>query len=474
MISFSNTYATLPSAFFSPISDKNSFRPDLIVFNHSLASELGIDLNELSDKKLAEYFSATDFMPGTGPVAMAYAGHQFGHFVPQLGDGRAMLLGEFLDKNCVRYDVHLKGSGRTFYSRRGDGRSAIGPVLREFLLSESMQALGIPTTRSLCAVRTGEMVQREEMLPGAVLTRLARAHIRVGTFQFFAAKGDVENLNILTKYSIERLYPELKETEDSVFKFWHAVCSRQVKLISQWMSVGFIHGVMNTDNMSVSGETIDYGPCAFMDQFTFNKVFSSIDQNGRYSYGNQLQIAVWNFARLAECLIPLMGEDEEKSKERLEAELSVFQETMMKEYFTIMSKKLGIEFNVETVKSWNVFLERHQLDFTLSYIDLERILGNKKTFTDLETLEGFREFSAQWKESLKDDSIALMKKCNPQTIPRNHMVEKVIRAAEAGDDQPFIIMVENIKKPFERLNDLTPYQLPPRAEETVHRTFCGT
>jgi serine/tyrosine/threonine adenylyltransferase len=479
MISFSNTYAHLPSAFFSPIKEKNNFSPTLIVFNHRLAHDLGLDFGLLRDEDFAGYFSAKDFIPGSEPVAMAYAGHQFGHFVPQLGDGRAMLLGEFLTPKKERFDVHLKGSGQTFYSRRGDGRSAIGPVLREYLLSEGMQALGIPTTRSLCAVRTGETVQREEGRPGAVLTRIAKSHVRVGTFQFFASRGDLANLKVLVDYTIDRLYPHLKNSPDRIVEFWQEFCDKQIQLVSQWMSMGFIHGVMNTDNMSISCETIDYGPCAFMDHFSFKKVFSSIDQNGRYAYSNQPQIAIWNFARLAECLIPLIDAPPEKTQKMFETELAVFHNDMMDAFFFRMGQKLGLEGSEDGVRNlveiWLGFLEQHELDFTLSFIDLERLLENKQTFTNIESLEGFKDFFSSLKSNLVvSTALERMKKNNPFTIPRNHQVEKVIKASEKGDDSAFLRFIDVVRDPFRRSEGLTEFQRPPMPDEIVHRTFCGT
>lgn len=475
-IQFDNTYSNLPSVFFDLISGPNKFRPELIAFNHELAKELGFDASGTDSKLLAEYFSANIFIPGSRPVAMAYAAHQFGHFIPQLGDGRAMLLGEFLTPDRKRYDIHLKGSGQTAFSRRGDGRSAIGPVIREYLMSEGMNALGVPTTRTLAAVRTGELVHRQESLPGAVLTRIAQSHIRIGTFQFFAHRGDFENLRILADYTMKRLYPDT----ENCFEFWKAVAIKQAKLIAQWMSFGFIHGVMNTDNMAISGETIDYGPCAFMDEFNFNKVFSSIDQNGRYAFGNQSKIALWNLARLAECLIPIMGDNIEASKTLFEKELGFIQQRFQDENVKLMSQKLGINNHIpsdtELVKNWLHLLESNSLDFTLSYIDLERILEGKTTFTGLEKINGCDLFVTELKKRIGsvDEATELMKKYNPLTTPRNHQVELAIKCSESGDDSVFFALLEKIKNPFHRMDELSSYELAPKVNERVLQTFCGT
>src|SRR3984885_6195630 len=312
---FSNSYAPLPEPFFARLSPTAGAKPRLITFNASLASELGLDTRALEPDELAAIFAGNVIPPGAEPIAMAYAGHQFGNFVPQLGDGRAILLGEVVDRNGERRDVQLKGAGRTPFSRNGDGRAALGPVLREYLVSESMHALGIPTTRSLAAVLTGERVLREQQLPGAILTRVAASHVRVGTFQYFAARGQDEAIRVLADYVIERLYPEAASSAQPYLALLRAVVERQAALIARWMHIGFIHGVMNTDNMALSGETIDYGPCAFMDSFDPAAVFSSIDSFGRYAYGNQPGILQWNLARLAEALLPLFGDNSEAAVE---------------------------------------------------------------------------------------------------------------------------------------------------------------
>ncbi len=467
MINFHNTYADLPSEFFDPMKGPNSFKPTLIAFNKDLAHSLGMKFENISEDTLARYFSGAAFMNGSTPIAMAYAAHQFGHWVPELGDGRAMLLGEFLSPDGERHDVHLKGSGQTKYSRRGDGKSALGPVIREYLISECMAALNVPTMRTLCAVRTNEVVQRDLEKPGAVLTRIGKSHIRVGTFQFFALKGDLKNLKTLADYTMKRLYPETK----SYVEFWKLTSLRQIKLVAKWMSYGFIHGVMNTDNMAISGETIDYGPCAFMDEFKFNKVFSSIDRNGRYAYSNQPQIALWNLTRLAECLLPLM-DNQDEAKILFENELEQLHQLFIEEHFKVMSMKLGGIKDHTLLKDWLNLLEMNELDFTLSFIDLERLLEGKKSFTGIETRSGFQNFFEEWKN--KNPDLTIMKTHNPLTIARNHMVERAIEKSEKGDDADFFELIEAIKNPFERKDDLSPFDLPPKAEEKVLRTFCGT
>ena len=476
MIQFDNSYAQLPSDFYSLIDAPNEWKPTLIAFNHALADELGIDLKEVSEEQLAAFFAATEFMPGSRPVAMAYAGQQFGHFVPQLGDGRAMLLGEFVAKNNERYDIHLKGSGRTSFSRRGDGRSALGPVIREYILSEGMHALGVPSTRTLCAVRTGEVVQRDTPAPGAVMTRLARSHVRVGTFQYFAGRNDPVNLKLLTDYTVARLYPQLVGSADLYFQFWSQVAERQMKLIAHWMSLGFIHGVMNTDNVNVSGETIDYGPCAFMDEFNWNKVFSSIDQNGRYAYSNQPKVGLWNLARLAECLMLLMDGTQEENGQRFSLQLQALQGVYEQEFHTRMLTKLGLidshSGDNELVKNFLQLLQDHELDFTLSFLDLERMLNEQIPFTQLATVAGFVEWEKSWLK--RSPSKALMTKTNPSVIPRNHQVEQAIQAANNGDDGVFHEMVEAVRYPFIRTEELMTFQKAPALQERVLRTFCGT
>lgn len=488
MIHFNNSYARLPDAFFERRTEGNSFRPSLLALNHGLMRELGLDLSGYSETELGEILCANRFAPGSEPLAMAYAGHQFGHFVPQLGDGRALLLGEFLGPDSARYDIHLKGSGRTAFSRRGDGRSALGPVVREYLLSEGFHALGIPTTRSLCAVRTGEMVYRDEPKPGGVLTRVARSHIRIGTFQYFAARADWSNLKILADYSIARLYPELDTQSHPTerhryLEFWRAVAGRQIRLVAQWMSVGFIHGVMNTDNINVSGETIDFGPCAFLDEFNRGKVFSSIDEQGRYRYENQPKILFWNLARLAESLIPVMEGALDELARRFEDELQALPKEFEREHQGLMMKKLGLlsskAGDQEMLEDWLNLLEKHSIDFTLAHVDLQRLHEGRVPCTDISQKPGFQPFFESWKHRIAEEgdpetSMALMNKSNPRTIPRNHQVERVIEHCERGEDGLFLDFLKAIQNPFAMNETPNEYQNAPTADQRVSKTFCGT
>lgn len=467
MLSFDNSYARLPQDFYEVLTQFNAFNPELLVLNDQLCRQLDIDLTNYSAAELAQFFSFSAAMPGSTPVAMAYAGHQFGHFVPQLGDGRALLLGEFLSKTQTRYDIHLKGSGRTRFSRRGDGNSALGPALREYVVSECMAALEIPTTRSLAVVRTNESVMRDGPKPGAVLVRVAQGHIRVGTFQYFAARGDSDSLKILADYAIQRFYPSAQ----SYFEFWQQVAQRQMALVARWMSVGFIHGVMNTDNVSIVGETIDFGPCAFLDQFSMNKVFSSIDQNGRYAYGNQPRIAVWNLARFAECLLELMPEG---SAEIFTRELERMPDLFWNAYLREMGSKLGFTDthpqDVELVREYCELMEAKGLDFTLSFIELEKHFEGERS----EALQTFAVKLQQRPGFNVPDALAVMKAKNPLTIARNHKVEQAIAASEQGDDGPFHALVKAVQRPFERMDSPGEFQLPPKPSERVLQTFCGT
>ena len=367
---FNNTYARLPEHFHAKVKPAGSPNPRLLAWNEPLAEALGMaELGNDSDR-LAQLFGGNELLPGSEPIALAYAGHQFGNFVPQLGDGRALLLGELVSKaDGRRYDLQLKGSGQTPYSRNGDGRSAIGPVIREYVLSEAMHCMGVPTTRALAVVATGEYVRREGVVPGGVLTRVASSHIRVGTFEYFSVRRDTKALKALVDYAIARHYPDVIEADSPTIAFYAAVVERQAKLVAHWLDIGFIHGVMNTDNMAVSGETIDYGPCAFMDEFNYQKVFSSIDRHGRYAYGQQPSIAQWNLARLAECLMRLVDD-----KETFEAELGKFDELFHKEYVRRMANKMGLESveadDADLMNGWLQHLQDNALDYTLSFRQL--------------------------------------------------------------------------------------------------------
>ena len=470
MIAFDNSYARLPSAFYARVAPEPVARPQLLAWNETLAEQLG--LGELSEDQeaLGRVFAGVDPLPGSEPIAQAYAGHQFGGFTPQLGDGRAMLLGEIVDGSGARFDLQLKGSGRTPFSRGGDGKSWLGPVLREYILSEAMHRLSVPTTRALAAVATGETVQREEPLPGAVFTRVAASHLRVGTFQFFAARRDVDALRTLADYAIERHYPEARAEEEPYVAFFRGVMARQAALIARWMSVGFIHGVMNTDNTTISGETIDYGPAAFLDEFSFKKTFSSIDQQGRYAYGNQPAIGQWNLARLAETLLLL-----EVPLEALEAALGEFPELYQAQYLAYMRPKLGLldahPDDGALITDWLTHLEDGALDYTLSFRALADRAGAAGE-------PEFGEVEVRWRKRLGDQAPertrALMNAVNPLYIPRNHRVEQAIDQAVAGDLSVFEDLNQLLADPFEAHPVFATYADAPAPHERVTRTFCGT
>jgi len=469
---FDNHYARLPERFFARVAPQRVPAPSLLVWNAPLAEELG--LQELGEdrERLARIFSGNRVPDGAEPIALAYAGHQFGNFVPQLGDGRALLLGEVVTADGRRLDVQLKGSGPTPFSRRGDGKAAIGPVIREYLVSEAMARLGVPTTRALAAVRTGEWVQREQMLPGAVLTRVAASHIRVGTFEYFGAGHDTDALQALLDHAIARHYPEAAQAESAVLGFFSAVLERQASLVAHWLSVGFIHGVMNTDNTAISGETLDYGPCAFMDEFNFDQVFSSIDQFGRYAYAQQPNIALWNLTRLAECLM-LLGEPEEAFEEQLMG----FEELFRGYYLARMRAKLGLlneeDGDPALVTEWLQYLQDNSLDFTLSFRRLADRLTADDDFSFGELEKRWRERVARQPQSVQQIA-AHMNAVNPVVIPRNHQVERVIQAAIEGDLLPFEQMQRALQSPYELLPGLEDFAEPPHEGERVTETFCGT
>lgn len=469
---FDNSYARLPDNFFVRVTPDRVPAPALLAWNEELAQEL--DMCELgrTGLQLAQIFSGNEIPEGAEPIALAYAGHQFGHFVPQLGDGRAVLLGEVPGGKGGRRDVQLKGSGITPFSRNGDGKSSLGPVIREYLVSEAMHHLGIPTTRALAAVTTGETVFRETVLPGAVFTRVASCHVRVGTFEFFAARGDRDAVGTLADYAIHRLYPATLDEARPYLGFFRLVLERQAALIAHWMDVGFIHGVMNTDNTSISGETIDYGPCAFMDEFQIDKVFSSIDSAGRYAYGRQAAIAQWNLARLAECL--LLVDDDQRA---FEEELGRFPGLFHDHYYTRMRRKLGLTTeepdDESLIGEWLDHLQRERLDYTLSF----RRLAAR---VDADGPSEFGTFEANWKRRIEKqpqdrvDIKARMDSVNPLYIPRNHQVERAIEGAIGGDLSAFTELLEVLKQPFREHSELDHYQIPPTPEQRVIRTFCGT
>ena len=488
-IAFDNSYARLPPRFYERVRPEPAPSPGLLVLNTTLAAELGLDPEALASPEGVAALSGAAVPEGADPIALAYAGHQFGHFVPALGDGRALLLGEVITREGRRLDLQLKGSGRTAFSRRGDGKAAVGPVLREYLISEAMAAFGIPTTRSLAAVATGEKVLRERPLPGAVLTRVATSHVRVGTFQYFAHRSDVDGVRRLADYVIERLYPDISGSDAPYAALFESVVQRQARLIALWLSVGFIHGVMNTDNMAISGETIDYGPCAFLDAYEPNLALSSIDRQGRYAYGRQPQIAQWNLARLGECLLPLLSDDRDKAVEIIVERLSGFAGQFESAFFGRFLEKLGIaqerSGDRELVIELLSLMQVGKADFTLTF----RRLANL-TDPDAETEAflslfggnaGLEPWLTNWRARLATggrspaESAAAMRAINPAVIPRNHQVEKALDAIIDGSDgTPYIRLLQAVTRPFEDRPEDADLALPPSPEDRVMATFCGT
>ncbi|MBU1041956.1 MAG: YdiU family protein [Proteobacteria bacterium] len=482
---FDNTYARLPEIFHVRVNPVPVRAPKLALFNRPLAEALGLDAQALAPQDMAEgagaaVFSGNQLPEGAEPLAQAYAGHQFGHFT-MLGDGRAILLGEQLTPAGERFDIQLKGAGQTAFSRLGDGRAALGPMLREYLISEAMHALGIPTTRSLAVVTTGENVYREDALPGAVLTRVAASHIRVGTFQYIASRGDKEALRTLADYTLRRHYPELAGAENPHLALLRAVMERQAALVAQWLHVGFIHGVMNTDNMSLCGETIDYGPCAFLDTYAPDTVFSSIDQTGRYAFGNQPHMAQWNLARLAETLLPLLHADEHKAIALAEECLLSFAETFKRRWLSGMRAKLGLfteeDGDLDLVKGLLDCLHDLHADYTATFRDLA---AATQAETPAFASADCAHWQARWQDRLnrqpqsRDDARTLMLKHNPAVIPRNFFVEQALQAAvQNGDYDPLTRLLKALEQPFEDGPDQAAYRTPP-PPVTDYKTFCGT
>lgn len=466
-----NTYKELPNDFWRDAAPTAATNPKLIKFNHQLSDELGLDIEE---SEIEDIFSGKNLPNETSPIAMAYSGHQFGHFVPSLGDGRATLLGEALNNEGIRFDIQLKGSGRTFFSRRGDGLSSLGPVIREYILCESMNKLNIPTTRALCAMLSGEDVMRQGVLPGAIFTRVAKSHIRVGTFEYFAFREQDKNVKKLADYVIDRIYPEVKNLENKYLHLYRSIAKAKLDLVCKWMSVGFIHGVMNTDNTSISGETIDYGPCAFMDHFQYDKVFSSIDANSRYAYNNQGQIALWNLSSLANCFLGLVHENSGEATKLLEKELADLSTYFDEKWLETMGKKFGL-FNatrehLPMINSYLKYLQDNNLDFTNSFRALPNMIDKE------EEEEVFTKIKEQILLQNKpiDDAINLMNSVNPYLIPRNHLVEKAISDAEEGDYASFQALVVALEDPYIENIELKAFTIPPKDHEVVKNTFCGT
>ena len=487
---FTNSYARLPEHFYSRLNPTPVARPKLIKLNVELAGRLGLDPQTLAGPEGVEILAGNRVAEGSEPLAIAYAGHQFGYFVPQLGDGRANLIGEVRDREGVGHDLQLKGSGRTPYSRGGDGRAALGPVLREYLVSEAMAALGVPTTRALAAVTTGEEVFREGPMPGAIFTRVAASHLRVGTFQFFAARNDAEALRVLADYAIHRHYPEGGNAQHRYRALLDGVIGRQARLVAQWMMLGFVHGVMNTDNTSISGETIDYGPCAFMEAYDPDQVFSSIDRQGRYAYSNQPHAVHWNLTRLAEALLPLMVEENGGSEEAGLASareaLGGFTPHFEAARVTGLRRKLGLMTEQEgdaalAERLLQIMAENHT-DFTLLFRGLcDAAAGEQGEWTLFADATAYNSWAIEWRHRLSleptsnEDRAALMRQVNPAFIPRNHLVEEMIVAAVTRADlQPFEDLLEVVTHPFQENPELQRFITPALPEQLVRHTFCGT
>jgi uncharacterized protein YdiU (UPF0061 family) len=486
---FDNSYTRLPNSFYARVQPGPVTAPHLLKLNRDLALQLGLNPEELTTPAGVEILAGRRIPEGAEPIATAYAGHQFGQFVPQLGDGRAILLGEIVDREGARRDVQLKGSGRTPFSRGGDGRAALGPVLREYIVSEAMAALGIPTTRALAAVTTGDKVIRETYLPGAVLTRVASSHIRIGTFEFFAARGDVEEVRALADHAIARHYPDAAGADRPYLALLESVIARQANLVAQWLLVGFIHGVMNTDNMSIAGETIDYGPCAFMDAYDPKTVFSSIDRLGRYAYANQPAIAQWNLTRLAECLLPLLDEDQDKAVEQAQDALSAFAGRFSDAYNGGLRRKLGLsperEGDLTLTQDLLDRMVAGKADFTLTFRRLceaaIRPEGDAAVRSLFEDPAAYDEWAGRWRHRLGQEPQkgparrASMQEVNPAFIPRNHRVEAVITAAmENQDFGPFEELLTVLGKPYEDQPGFDSYAEPPPRDGRVYKTYCGT
>jgi serine/tyrosine/threonine adenylyltransferase len=483
---FDNSFARSLEGFFKLCQAEPAVDPKLLQFNHALAEELGLDPVALDSEAGLAIFSGNAAPEGSQPLAQAYAGHQFGGFSPQLGDGRALLLGEVIDTQQQRRDIQLKGSGRTPFSRGGDGLAAIGPVLREYMIGEAMHVLGVPTTRALAAVSTGKGVYREVPLPGAILTRVAASHIRVGTFQYGAARGDMEKVRALADYAMKRHYPDTSEAENPYLAFFAAVADAQSALVAHWMSLGFIHGVMNTDNMTISGETIDYGPCAFMDRYAAGTVFSSIDQNGRYAYANQPEILIWNLTRLAETLIPFVDPDKDKAIALLTEAIECIQPVYESYWLVGMQSKLGLSKDDSTetqlINDLLKIMEEGQADFTLVFRRLSQSLrGNNDTARKLfKEPEAFDAWAQRWHKRMEQEEIPTeeiaqaMDRVNPIYIPRNHKVEEALGAANQQDMAPFTKMLDVLSHPFDEVAGNEAYAEPAPATNRPYRTFCGT
>ena len=470
---FDNTYARLSEKILTKIKPITVKEPKLLLINSDLAKNLGLNFSEINKDILASIFSGNQLPNNSDCIAQAYAGHQFGHFTA-LGDGRAIVLGEHVTKENKRYDIQFKGSGKTPYSRHGDGRAALGPMLREYLISEAMNGLEIPTTRSLAVVTTGEEVIRETSLQGAILTRVASSHIRVGTFQYVAISEDEKAFKSLLNYTIKRHYPEIENLKNPALELLKLVMNKQCDLVINWMRVGFIHGVMNTDNMTISGESIDYGPCAFMDKYNLKTVFSSIDQNGRYAYGNQPLITKWNLARFAETLLPYINKEKDKAIKIATDTINEFDSMYEKKWFEMMKAKLGLVDNNEKnkiiISDLLKWMENNKVDYTNTFLFLME--NNFRNF-NIYKKDSFIEWHKKWQSLVSKKSLNIMKKTNPTIIPRNHIVEKVLKIAEQNNLKPFNKLIDLLKRPYQNYDDISDYQKADQNSDK-YRTFCGT
>ena len=475
---FDNTYANLPKHFKEEIKPTLVDNPELVILNKKLAEDLNLDLSKVDNTNLAKIFSGNLLPEGANTIAQAYAGHQFGHFT-MLGDGRAVLLGEHIVNKQNRFDIQFKGSGRTSFSRGGDGRAALGPMLREYIMSEAINSLNIPTTRSLAVAKTGERVIRENSLNGAVLTRVAASHIRVGTFQYIAAKQNIDDLKTLLDYAVERHYPEIKSSNNKALDLLNLVIEKQCQLVVNWMRVGFVHGVMNTDNVTISGETIDYGPCAFMDSYNPKTVFSSIDKFGRYSFSNQPPITKWNLSRFAECLIPLINKDENKAIEMASESIDNFQKIYETKWLDMMKSKIGLfgedKNDKELINDLLNWMTNSKADYTNTFCYLMNIkIGNTEIYKD----KYFTNWINNWKKRLlinnisKEKQLTIMKSVNPNVIPRNHKVEEALKSADSGDLKIMNKLLSILNKPYDIKENIQEYQSP--SNDINYQTFCGT
>ncbi len=474
---FDNTYSKLPEPFREKINPVKVKNPKLILLNESLAKDLNLDFSGISQSELSAIFTGNELPKNSNSIAQAYAGHQFGHFT-MLGDGRAVLIGEHVSKNNHRYDIQFKGSGKTAFSRNGDGRAALGPMLREYIISEAMYALNIPTTRSLAVAKTGEDVIRETPLEGAILTRVASSHIRVGTFQYIAARNKKDELEILFEYVIKRHYPKIKNSKNKALDLLKVVLGKQIDLVVNWMRVGFIHGVMNTDNMSIAGETIDYGPCAFMDTYDPKTVFSSIDKLGRYAYCNQPVITKWNLSRFAECLIPLIDKDQDTAVKLATEIIDTFEKTYEEKWLNMMRAKLGLlgtdEKDKYLILDLLTWMHQNKVDYTNTFCYLMNFeIQEDNIYED----SNFSNWKKRWEERVMENNSSqkymnIMKKMNPLVIPRNHQIEEVLKEASQGNLGPLNKFFETLSNPYTDHKNISKYQLPNSNEN--YQTFCGT